>query len=798
MLANDRDEFYVFNDEANGGYVVVSGDERMPDVLGYSYDGCFDKNHIPCNMKALLEAYAAQVTHLRANQKANVNNAYYDASWKTISPMVGCTWGHWTPFNNQCLEIDGHHTASGCVAIAMAQIMYYHRWPQQTTDIIPGYTTETLGIEVPETPITTIDWDNMLSYYDPYDSQKYSEKQADAVATLMRLCNVAVKMDYGLESSGAHMCDADDAFWKYFNYDGSIEDLIGDEFEADEWNQIIYNELSDGRPVMCSDLGHAFVIDGYDKEGYFHMNFGEHDQVIQEDGYFLLTEKAIHEIIIGIQPGNPNNPHAYAALDNGKMTFYYDTEKASRSGVIFTNVLSCASNNSEIEECEFDSSFAHLNLRNLKSFFANCNNLKSITGINHLNTSEVRNMREMFSGCSSLKFLDLSSFNTEKVTDMYNMFGDCSSLLSLDISNFDTRKVTFMMNMFKRCSSLTSLDVSSFNTENVENMNGLFYGCSSLKTLDVGKFKTDKVTDMRLMFSGCSSLEKLDLSSFNTEKVTDMNWMFGSCSGLVNLDVSGFKTDSVTDMGGMFYDCQNLERLDVSAFNTEKVTDMSWMFEGCSGLVNLDVSGFKTDKVTNMGEMFYSCQNLEKLDVSAFNTENVTDMYGMFGGCSGLVNLDVSGFKTDNVTNMERMFGWCSGLTSLDLSGFKTENVTNMALMFYGNEKLETIYVSEQWDKSNVEQSDNMFYYCTSIVGGAGTVYDWNHSDGEYAIIDEGPSNPGYLTYKESTGIHSLKTNDNVGYIYSVSGARLCPDSENRNCLKKGLYIVNGKKIVVR
>ena len=666
VLANNREEFYIFNDEANGGYVIVSGDERMPEILGYSYDGHFDNDHVPCNMMALFERFTEEMTHLRTNRKVNVRKtSEYDSSWESIQPMLECKWGHYAPNNNLCPEIDDQHVASGCVAIAMAQIMYYHQWPKQTTDIIPGYTTESQGIAIPDTPITTIDWDNMLPYYEPYDNA-YTKEQADALATLMMLCNTAVKMDFNLDSSSAYMVDAKDAFWKYFDYDSQIEYLIKDEYEAYEWNQIVYNELSNGRPVMCAEPGHALDIDGYDKEGYFHMNFGEHGIVSQEDGYFLLNY--IYEIFIGIQPENPNNPHAYAVLDNSKLTFYYDTEKNNRNGEIFPDVSSCPSDHPEIEECIFDASFANCKLRSLKHFFENCTNLKFITGINNLNTSEVKNMSEMFSGCSSLKSLDLSSFNTEKVVDMLEMFKDCSSLVSLDISNFDTKKVTNMMNMFCYCSSLTSLDVNSFNTENVENMDGLFYDCSSLKILDVSKFKTDKVTDMRVMFHGCSSLSSLDLSSFNTEKVTNMGWMFGSCYSLTTIDLS------------------------------------------------------------------------------SFNTDNVKDMSGMFSYCS----------------------------------------------------KLTTIYAGENWDISNVENTKGMFTYCISIVGGAGTVYNWDHNDGDYAHIDGGPSNPGYLTYKENTAIHSLKADDNYDYVYSLSGVRLSHGMEDLNNLKRGLYIVNGKKIIVK
>jgi hypothetical protein len=101
VLANDRDEFYVFNDEANGGYVVVSGDERMPDVLGYSYNGHFDVDSIPCNMKALLEGCAEQVNRLRTDGKANIKASHRaNSEWSPISPMLECTWGHWTPFDH--------------------------------------------------------------------------------------------------------------------------------------------------------------------------------------------------------------------------------------------------------------------------------------------------------------------------------------------------------------------------------------------------------------------------------------------------------------------------------------------------------------------------------------------------------------------------------------------------------------------------------------------------------------------------------------------------------------------------
>ena len=91
-LANDRSEFYVFNDEANGGYIIISGDERMPEVLGYSYDGHFDAEHIPCNMQALMENFACQVDYLRTHPEAIVTKRR-SPDRENIAPMLTCSFG---------------------------------------------------------------------------------------------------------------------------------------------------------------------------------------------------------------------------------------------------------------------------------------------------------------------------------------------------------------------------------------------------------------------------------------------------------------------------------------------------------------------------------------------------------------------------------------------------------------------------------------------------------------------------------------------------------------------------------
>ena len=199
----------------------------------------------------------------------------------------------------------------------------------------------------------------------------------------------------------------------------------------------------------------------------------------------------------------------------------------------------------------------------------------------------------------------------------------------------------------------------------------------------------------------------------------------------------------------MFSSCRDLTSLDLSNFNTSKVTEMFSMFDGCSALTSLDVSNFDTSNVTNMRGMFAGCSGLTSLDLSNFNTSEVTDMNMMFSGCNGLTSLDLSNFNTSKVRDMSYMFETCMTLTSLDLSNFNTSKVTDMSSMFSDCMELVTIYVnSSKWSTVNVTRYDNMFRYCTKLVGGAGTIYNSSKTDKTYARVDGGTANPGYLTAK--------------------------------------------------
>ena len=463
---------------------------------------------------------------------------------------------------------------------------------------------------------------------------------------------------------------------------------------------------------------HCKMLEGGNGTSYSHQKmFQQYARPDREGqpGYF--TEDINHV-----------RKYKYARLTGGgsnkTLTFYYDLNKTDDDYIVADDELDQDKRWSDeainITHVIFDGSFAEAKPSTTASWFGDFENLQAIDGITNLNTCGVTSMYRMFAGCSSLASLDVSHFNTSNVTYLESMFSNCSSLTSLDVSNFDTGNVTNMVAMFQNLSSLASLDVSHFDTSNVTDMAWMFDGCSALTSLDVSNFNTSNVTDMHEMFYECSSLTSLDVSNFNNNNVTRMSSMFRECRSLTSLNLSNFNTSNVTDMSAMFSSCSSLTSLDLSNFNTSKVTTMEWMFSSCSSLTSLDVSNFNTSNVTEMGYMFYSCSSLTSLDLSNFNTSNVTSMGFMFRQCSSLKRLDLSNFNTSIVTNMGNMFEECSSL--------------------------RTINVGDKWSTSNVTNGNNMFVGCKKLVGCKGTAYSLSHRGFDYAHIDGGESDPGYLS----------------------------------------------------
>ncbi len=272
-------DYYVFN--GVDGFLIVAGDDRSDVVLGYG-EGALDLNNLPCGMQWLLDEYRTRMEWLHTHPEVDIKKSEASPS-SVVEPLLTCRWGQQDPFRDQCPTINGKHCNTGCVATAMAQVMYYWKHPSKAPEL-DGYRTTTEKIEVAALPSVPLAWDDML---DRYSSGTYSESQGAAVATLMRYCGQSCKTDYGIASSSAWIVDQL-AGMKKFGYDPNASLVDRLDYNEEEWRSMMLEDLYDGYPIICSGSGpagsHNFVVDGYDGSK-FHINWGWYGS---SDGYFAL------------------------------------------------------------------------------------------------------------------------------------------------------------------------------------------------------------------------------------------------------------------------------------------------------------------------------------------------------------------------------------------------------------------------------------------------------------------------------------------------------------------------------
>lgn len=298
-----QESYYVFPNANSKGFTIVSGDDRLPEIVGYSSQGSYDENNLPEGFISFMKAYQNLYNKVNLGDAEALKNLAEIKAWRNkknasaastsaVAPLLGnIEWDQTSPYNNMCPRYDSVHVAAtGCVATAMAQVMAYYKYPKQLKADIPGYVNRWNGIPMEIPTITReegiYDWDNMLPKYNK--EANATQQQKDAVAKLMYHCGAAVQMNYGPESAASVSASK---LAKYFGYDADLMmDLNRSTFSLDKWMQIIDTELAAGRPVLysgqASDGGHQFICDGKDDEGLYHINWGWSGS---QNGYFDLS-----------------------------------------------------------------------------------------------------------------------------------------------------------------------------------------------------------------------------------------------------------------------------------------------------------------------------------------------------------------------------------------------------------------------------------------------------------------------------------------------------------------------------
>lgn len=283
----------VFN-RTDGGWVIVSASERTSySILAYGTEGSFDWETAPVNVKDWVADYQNQIDSLDANEADYIaGNVSASVGTPVVGPLVSSKWGQGNPYNSYCPnDSKGKLSITGCVATAMAQIMYY--W-KNNTDCDRGVHTNG---HYPECTVdfsqSVYDWNSMRNAY----SGSYTQIQAKAVAKLMYDCGVAIDMEYSSSSSSAYSGKAQLVMPAYFGFSTDMKGVSRNSYYGD-WDAMLKKELDAGRPILYSGQGsggHAFVCDGYDSNGLFHFNWGWNGSY---DGYFessVLTPSSGHD-----------------------------------------------------------------------------------------------------------------------------------------------------------------------------------------------------------------------------------------------------------------------------------------------------------------------------------------------------------------------------------------------------------------------------------------------------------------------------------------------------------------------
>lgn len=296
-IKKGKEAYYIFSSLSNNpGFVIVSGDERMPAILAYSDENDFDINNIPPNVRYWLDCYAETFLSLDSINSVNGRQTL-TTNYNGVAPLIeNNKWGQSDPYNRLCPTVGREKCVTGCVATAMAQVMKYHNYPSVGKGEV-NYTTQTNNIHVlHDFNSIQFKWDNMLDDY----SGKFTSTESEAVAELMYSCGASVQMDYCTSAQGgsaAYQKDLVTAFVDNFYYDQDAAFMARNYCSVEDWHNLLIKELEEGRLVnyggqSARDGGHSFVLDGYrfsegNKYPDYHVNWGWKGNC---NGYYQIAD----------------------------------------------------------------------------------------------------------------------------------------------------------------------------------------------------------------------------------------------------------------------------------------------------------------------------------------------------------------------------------------------------------------------------------------------------------------------------------------------------------------------------
>lgn len=711
--------YYVFNIGDGNGFVIASGDDCAYEILGYADKGHFDANNLPDGLQYMLDFYAEQIES--GSKSPKVSEPKSTPSYPAVEPLLTTKWGQDEPYKDNC-PIDaatGKRCVTGCVATAMAQVMYYHRnhSTREVMRYIPSYTTTARGIDVEGIPKgSPIDWDNML---DTYDSNA-TEVQRQAVANLMLYCGVSVEMNYGPYSSGSNEHNVSSALRRYFDYDNAIF-RERSRYTSTEWETMVYEDLGKGNPILYCGGIHAFVVDGHDGNGFVHINWGWDGSY---DSFYRLTptypgEQTMH--------GFSSNQEAFfSTIPNGYFPRLTTTELSLTSSDLVENLSSLSSipvtmamtvTNLTDETQTFEQAVGLCTFGSLDNVVSP---ISTINGMAPGATQELSVSLELentlMPGVYTLvpisralgsdkwrqninndQFITMSIYGDnahltlgepEEESDIITFACDevgrtCIALWDWNgdgaLSKDEAAMVESLYEIFQNNTKITSFDelqyftglttIESYEFENCTNLSSIilppnlqtigaraFSGCSKLQQITIPR----SVTSIgNFAFAGISEQRYLRVENSNPCYYSDENntaIIETATRTLVLGSTNTIIPNDVVAIGlGAFSSCTGLESIQIP----ESVTSIGiGAFSNCSNLTTINIP----ESVTTIGSSaFSSCSALTEITIPSSVT-SIGDY--AFSQCSGLTSVHLLG----NVTSIgNSTFSSCSALTSFTI-----------------------------------------------------------------------------------------------------------------------------------
>ena len=774
-------EAYSIYGYAEGGYAIVAADDMLPAVLGMS-----KKAYKPDGTNPGLRWYLEMVEQASSqavaqNRPARIVKPDTDRFPAEVQPIVQSEWGQEEPYWNLCPMKNGERCVTGCVATAMAQILY--------TISTPDHGIGERTIYAGSTPVyanfgeTTYDYANML---DRYRGVQYSSAEAEAVAVLMMHCGVASNMDYDPEGSGTYTEDAADGLVRYFGFDEAKQYNRSD-YSEQEWMDIIYQELADGYAMYYSGVdgwmgGHAFVLDGYTEDGMVYINWGWNGDDNGPYNIALLDPSMYsfsyyQDLILGIHGQREPLIEDELTIESGKLSQLIAEDQRERySGLVLHGTINSTDLGvlRQMAGVNTDGSRSKGNLSTL-----DLSDVRIVAGgepfltdaDGSLTTTDDAVPERAFYGCRALSTLTLPPTITSIGV---GAFAGCPRLTTLTIPEGDDKEYTLADDvLYDRDGQIISVLPSRTGVFQVEAGTETigryaFAGCTRLTEIRLPE-SVNTIADHA--FDGCSELHAMRISARQLPEthVTALDGVNGSKTSLYVVAGTKDKYKSTAPWSIFYSNVSGAQYDNIIEFGTGiTARDVNRYY----GTPNPARYGYRISGDIPQGDPVITCDTNEETPVGDYPihvergtiTNEVLELYDgtmhILPAILTATAIDATMYEGDEVPALE-----------VSITGFKLDQTESVVTEM-------PVATTEATSASPVGD------YPITVSGGEAPNYQWRYKSGTLHVL------------AVVTGIDQVTSDTAVDQpVYTIDGRRLGTSTSH---LAPGIYIRGKRKVVIK